>query len=73
MKTFEVFRVEDAVFELEKENYKYLTGKSDSVRKQNLELILKYQRQVVEKYPDKEPKVRWAIEFYKEHFVNKFG
>ncbi len=73
IKTFEVFRVEDALFELEKENYKFLTGKSDAIRKQNLELVLKYQRQIVEKYPDKQPQVNWAVKFYQENFVNKFS
>lgn len=72
-KTLEVFKVEDAAFELEKENYKFLTGKEDSIRKQNLELVLKYNEQIVEKYPDKQPMVHWAIDYYKENFVSRLN
>ncbi len=73
LKTYEVFQVEDAVYELDKENYKFLTGKSDSIRKQNMELVIRYSSKILKKYPNKGPQIQWALRYYHEHFVENFN
>lgn len=73
IKTFEVFRIEDATFELEKEHDKYLNGKSDSIRKKNLELVLKYRDGILDKHPEQSARLEWAISYYQSRFVNSGG
>lgn len=67
--TFTMIKVEDAVFQLEKENDKYVRGEYNLIRKQNLEVILKYQDEIIEQYPSKRAKLRWAASYYDNKFV----
>lgn len=69
-KTFQIFKIEDAVFQLQKEHDKFLHGKSDSIRKKNLELVLKYKKGVLDTYPSEISRMRWAEHFYKTHFID---
>lgn len=70
-KTFEVFRVEDAVFQLDKEHDKFVNGKADSIRKSNLELVLKYKDAMLKTHPNKRLLLAWAERFYKDNFIEK--
>lgn len=67
--TFNMIKIEDAVFQLEKENDKYVRGEFNLIRKQNLEMILKYQDEIEDKYPSKRAKLRWAASYYDNKFV----
>lgn len=70
-KTFEMFRVDDALYELDKEHGKFLTGDLNSIRQINLEFVLKYQDEILKQHPDRKQKLDWLIKYYQDKYIHK--
>lgn len=66
-------RVDDAVIVLDKAAEKFRSGKSESIRKTNLEQVLKYHDQISEYYPEKRIQLKWCVRYYEKHFVDGFS
>lgn len=70
IKTFEVFRVEDALFQLKKEHTKYIEGRANQIQKINLELVLKYREGILKTHPEQYARLQWAVAYYQKRYVD---